>query len=38
MANTLPEGIMNRPVSFPYNARIGENVKDFIKKSLVVSE
>lgn len=28
--------IMTKPLSFPYNGKIGENTKDFIKKCLTV--
>lgn len=31
-------GICNKPLSFPYNAKIGENTKDFLKRALVVDE
>jgi calcium-dependent protein kinase len=29
---------MNKPLSFPYNGKIGQNTKDFIKKCLVINE
>ena len=30
--------IRNRPLTFPYDAKIGQNTKDFIQRSLVVNE
>jgi calcium-dependent protein kinase len=30
------QNIMTRPLAFPYNSKIGEHTKDFIKKCLVV--
>lgn len=32
------EGIYRRPLSFPFDAKIGENTKDFLKRTLVVDE
>jgi serine/threonine protein kinase len=31
-------GICNKSLSFPYNAKIGQNTKDFLVKALVVNE
>ena len=31
-------GIFHRPFTFPYDAQIGQNTKDFLKKSLTVEE
>ena len=31
-------GIYHKPVCFPYNAKIGENTKDFLHRSLVIDE
>jgi calcium-dependent protein kinase len=31
-------GIYHKPVCFPYNAKIGENTKDFLQRSLVIDE
>lgn len=30
--------VYGKPLKFPYNAQIGENTKDFIRRSLVVDE
>lgn len=30
--------IMNKPLSFPYNGKIGQHTKDFIKRCLVINE
>jgi calcium-dependent protein kinase len=30
--------VSRKPLAFPYNGKIGENTKDFIKKCLVVDE
>ena len=35
---TYKNNILNRALAFPYNAKIGENTKDFVKKCLVVDE
>jgi calcium-dependent protein kinase len=29
---------MNTPLSFPYNGKIGQYTKDFIKKCLIINE
>jgi calcium-dependent protein kinase len=31
-------GILTRPLSFPYNAKIGTHTKDFLLRSIVVNE
>ena len=31
-------GVLNKPVAFPYNCRIGANVQDFLVKCLKVDE
>ena len=35
---TYKNNILYKPLAFPYNAKIGENTKDFIKRCLVVDE
>lgn len=32
------DNVMRKPLAFPFNGKIGENTKDFIKKCLVVDE
>lgn len=32
------ENVMRKPLAFPFNGKIGENTKDFIRKCLVVDE
>lgn len=32
------QAIETRPLTFPYNAKMGENTKDFLIRSLVVNE
>lgn len=36
--DSYKQNILTRPVAFPYNGKIGENTKDFIKKCLVLDE
>lgn len=36
--NEYLDNVYGKPLKFPYNAQIGENTKDFIRRSLVVDE
>lgn len=36
--NEYLDKVYGKPLAFPYDAQIGENTKDFIRRSLVIDE